>query len=237
MTATGGLVLASFNSHWGITRKGRPYDLLRVCMELDADALVLQEVWQQDGAPGTAAEVAEALGYTLHWFQLAPSRLDPRPHLVARSERATGMWGLAMLARLPVLRTERIDLGHLPMDLAPRVAVRMDIGAGDSVLSVFGTHLSHLSHGSLLQLRRLRAHLPGADTPAALLGDLNMWGPVASRFFPGWRRAVKGRTWPGRFAHSQIDHIFVTRPVEIVSAEVLGYQGSDHRPVRAEVRL
>jgi endonuclease/exonuclease/phosphatase family metal-dependent hydrolase len=50
---------------------------------------------------------------------------------------------------------------------------------------------------------------------------------------------VRGRTWPASRPHSQIDHILVRRRdgTEVVHAEVLPAVGSDHRPVRATLRV
>ena len=60
---------------------------------------------------------------------------------------------------------------------------------------------------------------------------MNMWGPPASSFFRGWRRAVIGRTWPAHRPHSQLDHVLVTPAIEVVDARVADATGSDHRPV------
>ena len=67
-------------------------------------------------------------------------------------------------------------------------------------------------------------------------GDCNLWGPGVVSVFPGWRRAVRGRTYPAPRPHSQIDHVLVRDDVEIVSGEVLAATPSDHRPVRARLR-
>jgi endonuclease/exonuclease/phosphatase (EEP) superfamily protein YafD len=50
-------------------------------------------------------------------------------------------------------------------------------------------------------------------------------------------RTVRGRTWPAGRPHSQIDHILVRPGTEVVEAEVLPAVGSDHRPVRATLRV
>ncbi|HZD64537.1 MAG TPA: endonuclease/exonuclease/phosphatase family protein, partial [Acidimicrobiales bacterium] len=102
---------------------------------------------------------------------------------------------------------------------------------------VVATHLAHLSRGSLLQLHRLRAHLPGAGEAAVLGGDMNMWGPLLAANLPGWRRAARGRTWPALLPHSQIDHLLVTPRVGVVGGGVLPDIGSDHRGLRAVLRL
>jgi endonuclease/exonuclease/phosphatase family metal-dependent hydrolase len=53
----------------------------------------------------------------------------------------------------------------------------------------------------------------------------------------GWRRAVRGRTFTSRTPHSQIDHILVSRPIEVLSGEVLAPTLSDHRPIRTRLRI
>ena len=57
---------------------------------------------------------------------------------------------------------------------------------------------SRLPHGPPLQLRRLARALPPPGTPAVVAGDCNFWGPGVEALLPGWRRAVRGRTWPAR---------------------------------------
>jgi endonuclease/exonuclease/phosphatase family metal-dependent hydrolase len=54
---------------------------------------------------------------------------------------------------------------------------------------------------------------------------------------PGWRRVVAGKTWPARRPRHQIDHLLLTDGVEVVQGEVLDDAGSDHRPIRARLRV
>jgi endonuclease/exonuclease/phosphatase family metal-dependent hydrolase len=50
---------------------------------------------------------------------------------------------------------------------------------------------------------------------------------------------VRGRTWPASRPHSQIDHILLRTNdgIEVVDHQVLPEVGSDHRPVRARLRV
>lgn len=230
------ITVATFNTHWGVDRRGRPYDVAGVCRALDADVVVLQEAWRADGTPGFAVGAARALGYGVRQVTLGRGDVHGRPRLPSPG-RPRGDWGLAVLTRLPVLAEERIDLGQLPMDPARRAALRLDLDLEGRRLAVVGTHLSHLTHGSLIQLRRLRAALPTTDQPAVLAGDMNMWGPVVSAFLPGWRRSVRRRTWPAQAPHSQIDHVLVTPAVEVVTGQRLARTGSDHRALRVVLRV
>jgi endonuclease/exonuclease/phosphatase (EEP) superfamily protein YafD len=85
----------------------------------------------------------------------------------------------------------------------------------------------------------LHAQLPAPGRPGIVAGDCNFWGPGVQAFFPGWVRTVRGRTWPASRPHSQIDHILVRRGdgTEVARSEVLPAVGSDHRPVRATLRV
>ena len=114
--------------------------------------------------------------------------------------------------------------------------VELDV-AGQPV-DLIGVHLSsRLPYGPPIQLRRLAAQLPRPGRPAVVAGDCNFWGPGVRTFLPGWRRAVRGRTWPAIRPHSQIDHILVRPEIGVVDGAVLGDVGSDHRPVRATLSV
>jgi endonuclease/exonuclease/phosphatase family metal-dependent hydrolase len=139
---------------------------------------------------------------------------------------------VAVLSRVPVRDTAVLPLGKLRGDYARRVAIRCDVEIDGATLAVVGTHMSHLSQGSPLQYLRLRRLLPPSSRPAVLAGDMNLWGPPVSAAFPGWRRAVRGRTWPADQPHSQVDHVLVTPSVTVVEGSVAPDLGSDHRAVR-----
>ncbi len=261
------LRVASFNVHMGVDGWGRPFDLVAECAALDADVLVLQEAWTpDDGSTGTAARVADHLGYTVvaeaplaHARLYAPVptstrrwapmlgqvrktlRLDDERFKVPAGSRdrpaQPGRWGVALLARVPCRDVEVLSLGKLRRDPARRAVVRCTTVVGGRELVVHGTHMSHITHLSPAQYRRLARLLPPLDRPALLAGDMNMWGPPASSFFAGWRRAVIGRTWPAHRPHSQLDHVLVTPAVDVVDARVAEATGSDHRPVVVTLAL
>jgi endonuclease/exonuclease/phosphatase family metal-dependent hydrolase len=138
-----------------------------------------------------------------------------------------------------VTSTSVVDLGRLRRDRLRRVAVVVRVDVDGRELAVIGTHMSHLTYGSLTHFLTLRRRLAAevGDHPAVLVGDMNLWGPPVELLFGGWHRAVRGRTWPSWRPHSQVDHILVRGPVIAVHGEVLDDAGSDHRPVRATLRL
>ncbi len=149
-----------------------------------------------------------------------------------------GSWGVAVLSRLPVVDSEVIDLGRLSRDRARRAAVAVTVDVGTHVV-VVGTHMSHLTYGAPSQFVRLAREVRrrAGPRPAVLAGDMNLWGPPVSVFFPGWRRAVRAKTWPAWRPHSQVDHVLVHGPLRVLAAGVVGVTGSDHLPVRVTLGL
>jgi endonuclease/exonuclease/phosphatase family metal-dependent hydrolase len=190
-----------------------------------------------DDAPGTSAwgPVLLARGpFGLRVGDGAEGRRRP----AGGPEPDRGTWGIALLSRVPVSGVVTLDLGQLRRDPARRGAIAVEVALGGGRLRVIGTHLSHLSHGSVLQLRALERLISRPGDPAVLLGDMNMWGPPLSALLAGWRRVVRGRTWPAWRPLAQLDHILVTAGVASVGrGQVLPVRGSDHLPVRARLRL
>ena len=226
--------VATFNCHWGLTPHNRPFDVVAVCESLDTDVLVLQEVWCPRDEASFAVEAGDQLGYKVHEVALSGGVVDPRPLTMRDHDGGAGTWSLAVLTRDPSIARPPVRLGRIAGDPPERAVLAVDVDAGDG-LTVAGTHLTHRPWGSPLHLARLRAALPDPRFPAVVMGDMNMWGPVVAGVLPGWRRAVRGRTWPAHRPHSQIDHILVPPCVDVLEAEVLADVGSDHRPVRAVI--
>jgi len=270
--------VASYNVHGGVDGWGRPFNVAEVCRQIDADVLVLQEVWRPDDSTGLAEDVATSLGYAVTSFALSPCRMfRPAPSVSAhsswgprpwggsrrwrgmdlsrrdetaqrRSRRTTtaervplvGTWDLAVLTRPERSRTEVWDLGVLPRDVGRRGAIVVEVlfPGTDRALTVVGTHMSHLSHGSPAQFHRLARRLPGLADGVVLAGDMNLWGPPLAAIFPRYRRVVRGRTWPAWRPFVQSDHVLVTKALAPCTVgEVLPLTGSDHLPVRARVKL
>jgi endonuclease/exonuclease/phosphatase family metal-dependent hydrolase len=54
---------------------------------------------------------------------------------------------------------------------------------------------------------------------------------------PGYRGTVRGRTYPAGRPWIQLDHLLVRGPVRVSAAAVADPVGSDHLPIRAELRV
>jgi endonuclease/exonuclease/phosphatase family metal-dependent hydrolase len=238
------LTIASFNCHAGLQarRNGvcEPYDLDTALGGIDADVVVLQESWTPDGGVAAVRRVGDAIGAEVFELRFGRSRLDPWPH-VPRDGSGLGDVGLAVLSRIPAEAQGRLSVGTVLSDPTPeRGALHVVLDVGGTKVDLIGVHLSsRLPYGPPIQLRRLAAQLPPPGRPGIVAGDCNFWGPAVESFLPGWRRTVRGRTWPAGRPHSQIDHILVRAAdgTEVLHSEVLPGVGSDHRPVRATLRF
>jgi endonuclease/exonuclease/phosphatase family metal-dependent hydrolase len=253
------LTVVSLNLHGGqrtrristprLRRRGLPperassngaFDVAAVLRSFDADVLVLQEAWWPDDATADVDVVAADRGGTVHAATFGRGIVEPWPHIIStRRERATGRLGIAVVSRPRARLVSTIPVGDVRGDPAIRrsaLHVALDIEGLD--LELVAVHLSsRLPYAPPMQLRMLRPQLPPPERRAIVVGDFNLWGPAVSAMLPGWRRAVRGRTWPAHRPHSQIDHVLVRDDVEVVDAAVLDEVGSDHRPVRVTLRL
>jgi endonuclease/exonuclease/phosphatase family metal-dependent hydrolase len=242
------LKITSFNCHAGLQARSngvcQPYDLEAVLRGFDADVIVVQESWTPDGGRAAVRDVGESIGAEVFELRFGRARLDPWPH-VPRDGAGVGDVGLAIVSRIPAEMRGRLSVGTVPGDPTPeRGGLHVVLDVDGTKVDLVGIHLtSRLPYGPPTQLRRLRPQLPDEGRPAIVAGDCNFWGPGVSALLPGWTRTVRGRSWPSSRPHSQIDHILVRdgRPgesrVETVDSAVLPAVGSDHRPVRATLRL
>ena len=238
------LTLGSLNLHMGRGSRGHDapfYDVVTACKEVDADVLVLQEAWVPDDAEGDVLEVAGALGYAVAaTFAVARATCHDQVRLVGREgDAGDGDWVVAVLSRLPVRAAGAVPLPpQLRRDPGRRALVRAVVDVDGAPFTVLGTHLPLLKDPVWRLRPALRTALAAHHGPTALAGDLNMWGWCAERMAgPGWRRAVRGGTYPAHRPHSQTDHILVNGDVSVVSSEVVPQVMSDHRPVRARLRF
>jgi endonuclease/exonuclease/phosphatase family metal-dependent hydrolase len=232
--------VAAFNAHWGVGRFGSfrhvKYDVARVVRSFNADLVVVAEAWRSDDGCGVLDALSED-GYqveTIAFMRLElrhDRNLDVVPH--------EGMWELAVCSRFPVLDRRVIPLGTLKSDPpGPRSALALTVDIDGAPTQVMGVHTSS-KVWRLAPVRHLVALKRGlaAGGPQIIAGDLNFWGPPVGALFRGWKRPVRGRTYPANRPHSQIDHVLVRGGVDAVAGEVLAATPSDHRPIRARLRM
>ena len=230
------LSIASFNTHYGLRPRPprTPFDLEAALRRLDADVIVIQELWRPDGRRGPLDDAADRLGLPVHHEVIGTATVSAQwPHF---SRRGEGTVGIGVLTKLPLRKIGTIALGPTVIDPVPeRPALHVELEIDGAPLDLVAVHLtSRLLHGTMIQLGRLAKAAPRGRA-AVIAGDCNFWGPGVVAYLRGWRRAVRGRTWPSRFPHSQIDHVLVNEHITSYRGDVLPDLGSDHRPVRAEI--
>ncbi len=198
-----------------------------------------QEVWRPDGEASIAEEVADQLGYKLHHLWTGRAVVEPRCHIVGRTDApvGTGDWGQALLTRVPRGPVTDHRLEGFLFDPNDRAVMTTTVELDGRTLTVSASHFPHLEHISPLLRWRLRGVLPDPHLPAVLMGDFNMWRWVTRFILPGWRDTVRGATWPSPRPVFQIDHLLATSPVAVTDAEVVAAGESDHLPIRARVAL
>jgi endonuclease/exonuclease/phosphatase (EEP) superfamily protein YafD len=158
---------------------------------------------------------------------------------VRSSAPVAGVWELAVCSRFPVLDRRLIPMGIVPADPAGlRHALSLTVAIDGEPVELVGLHVSS-KVWRLAPVRHLLTLRTGlaAGGPQILAGDFNFWGPPLGAVLRGWRSAVHGRTFPSRRPHSQIDHVLVRGGIQVLGGEVLAQTPSDHRPIRARLRL
>ena len=156
------------------------------------------------------------------------------------AEAEEGTWGIALVSRLPIAASRVFDLGRRRRDRAHRRVIVAQVVAPGGLVEIACVHMSHLIHGSPVQIRALARVLGGRSaTHGATIvgGDMNCWATPLRTLLPGWQRAASGPTWPAWKPHSQLDHLLVGRRLAVVDGAVVPATASDHRPVVATVAL
>jgi endonuclease/exonuclease/phosphatase family metal-dependent hydrolase len=250
--------VATFNVLHGVSLDDGLVDVARfgeAVRALDADVLALQEVDRgQERSHGLdLTEIAaEAMGAT--WHRFAPTVLgtpgeDWRP---ASDDDGGPAYGVALLSRLPVLDHAVITMTPSPVRSPivlpgprtrvvllrdePRAAIVALVDAGETAVTVTGTHLSFVPGWNVRQLLQLRRELRGWPAPTAIAGDLNLPGPVPARL-TGWRRAVVAPTYPSTGPRVQLDHVLVTGGFRVTSSGATRLDVSDHCAAYADLEV
>lgn len=194
------------------------YDIVAL-QEADAGSLRTAQVNQ-------VAHIAERAGFR-YWHAA-----------VTRDLRPFARHCLGCLSRWPL---ENVTYHSLPGWLPGRGALEVEIRPGDGErLRVIIAHLA-LSKRARQQQLAFLASLVQERTDTIVLGDLNCesseWAVHSGVVAAELRGVHSQHTFPSWSPSRAIDHILVSRSVEVLGATVLEERLSDHLPVAVEVRL
>jgi endonuclease/exonuclease/phosphatase family metal-dependent hydrolase len=216
------------------------YDVVTACKEVDTDVLVVQEAWVPDGEDGDVLAVAAALGYRVAaTFVVARAECHDRVRLVARSgDAGDGDWQLAVRSRLPVIES-RVHA------LEPQLPRTPAAGRCSPSPSRWAARRSPCAAPTCRCPRTRCGASPGrcagrcrprtAGRPCRRHEHVGLVHRRSGR--PRLATGRSGADVPGTSTPCQIDHILVSRPVEVVDAQVVRQGMSDHRPIRARLRF
>lgn len=199
----------------------------------DADVVALQEVTEAHLAAMTAAGVLDSYPHSL---------LDPQP----------GAFGSAILSRTPLTDARVEDLAGVPL-------ARATLMIGGRPVELLNVHtMAPIGEARVADrdrqldalARSVGARAGGnSATPRIVVGDFN-----ASRWHPAFRRLLGSglhdaheqtgrglaRSWPNESlvpAFALLDHVLLTPTVSAVAVREGAGEGSDHRPVVADLRV
>ena len=174
------------------------------------------------------------------------------PHV--RYETRSDSFGAAIYSRKPFIGAEeRVMLGH-EMDQTPETRNAVDLGGTD--VAIYNIHT--LPPSGLDYTRRGREQfadllqvLRSDDTPRIVAGDFNVTADTPQHDAIGkldlvdaWDLAGRGRgaTWPANSFLAfvpgvRLDHLYLSEELTVMKVRRADANGSDHRPVIADVRL
>ncbi len=157
--------------------------------------------------------------------------------------KAGAEYGNALLTRLPVIESRRVDLSFPGRE--PRGALDVDLKVGSMPMRVITTHFGLQARERRQQLDWLLGAVAAVSRPLTiLLVDLNEWAPwsaLVRRLHGELGRTPAALTFPAGFPVLPLDRIWVspTDALKTVKAHrtSLSRLASDHLPVRATVQI
>lgn len=219
--------LVTWNVHRCVGRDGKcaPERIARILGELNADIIALQELdirRSRTGRVDQAHVIAHTLGMTHHFH--------PAYRVMEEA------YGDAILTARP---SRMVKGGALPgvgplAGLEPRGAVWAAVHLGGVEVNVVNTHLGLRGHERLVQVEALLGPDwiggPACREPVMLVGDFNAIprSRVYARLSAALRDAQRHghrlkpqATFPARLPFLRLDHVFVSRGVDVSRAETL----------------
>jgi endonuclease/exonuclease/phosphatase family metal-dependent hydrolase len=232
--------IATYNIHKcvGIDRKFSPERIAEVLLEIDADVVALQEVLCHKNAnkrEHQAEFIAEELGMD---FFLGENR-----------QIKGGLYGNAVLSRLPVKHSQNFDISITKYEPRGCLLTEIALGGRDN-LQFFNVHLGTSFFERRQQVHKLlAAHVlehAKFTGKRIVAGDFNEWTRgLTTKLFKTKFHCVDPkkhlgttRTFPGILPIFHLDHIYFDKNFRLADAFLhkskTALVASDHLPIVAE---
>lgn len=241
------LRVLTYNVHRCLGTDGRlsPERIAEVVTSCRADVVALQEL-----------DVGRVRTGSVDQAQLIARELNMDVHFHPAIRVMEELYGDAILTPLP---SRLMKTGALPgvtrlSRLEPRGALWAAIDVGGVEVQVINTHLGLLGRERMAQVCELYGPAwlghPACRDPVVLLGDFNAIpgsrayrrltaGLADAKRAPGMPRRLP--TFPARFPVYRIDHVFVSRSLEVLDVATvrtpLSRVASDHLPLVVDLKL
>jgi endonuclease/exonuclease/phosphatase family metal-dependent hydrolase len=226
--------VVTYNIHHGEGTDGR-FDLSRlasVVTSVNPDLVALQEVDQGTERASGVSELTELARLT-----------HMHPAFGKAMDYLGGQYGVAVLSRWPLLRTDNAPLPSVA-DREPRTALSVEVNTGKHgpLIQFTSTHLDQMRDpgNRLAQARYLNERLVHEDGQATILaGDMNArpGTEVMDLFDEQWNDPPAddpSPTWPNGRPRSRVDYVLV-RPASnwrVIESRIIDEPvASDHRPL------
>lgn len=233
--------IATYNIHKcvGLDRRFSPERIAEVLREFDADVIALQEVLchqNSDKRDHQAAFIADELGMD---FYLGENRTI-----------RGGLYGNAVLTRLPVRHSQNFDISVNKYEPRGCLLTEIALGTSRETLQFFNVHLGTSFFERRRQVHKLLAtHLlehAKFSGKRIVAGDFNEWTRgLTTKLFKARFRAIdarahlgRARTFPGILPLFHLDHIYFDNNFRLADAFLhksrTALVASDHLPIVAD---
>lgn len=233
--ASGEIRALSYNIHRAVGADGRhrPNRITGAIAEADGDIVGLQEVdWAADDDAPSSQHLNVFAAQNGYQVIKGRNLTDHRGH-----------YGNMLLTRLPIARSERIELGVPGKE--PRSAIDALLQTKTGLLRVIVTHFGlgwrERRYQAGVVARRLIATPP---RPCLILGDLNEWVPFSPALRPLMRQCnyvSSLATYPARRPVLRLDRIMLVDYSGSIAVKVvqnrLARIASDHLPLLARLTM
>ena len=207
------------------------FDIMaRTVKNFEPDIVGLNEMYFGGAAPNFSDQVgtlAQMCGYSYHYFGVT---LEGAPF---------GQYGIGLMSRIAPMSIETVKIPN-PDDGAyhePRIIIKARFENG---LTVLVSHFGLSDDEKKSAVKTVLAH--NEKEKCVLMGDFNMTPDceILKPIFDEMKDTAKAASseclsYPSPAPERKIDYIFVSKDIEVISADVPAIVASDHRPHIAEL--